>query len=185
MKRPSLGFSILLALGMLWAFIPRPVPAAPDATEEQVKAAFLYQIARYVEWPNSAFPRPDTPVTIAVLGSESLEIELRQLVKGRTAHDRPIVVQQLKSPGALSGIHVLFVGRDYRSRFGEIAKAQESGLLVVTDWENALSAGSMVNFILVDGRVRFEIALDTTLRSGLKPSSRLLAVAQQVHSRGL
>jgi uncharacterized protein DUF4154 len=185
MSRPSRKFSILFALVMLWAFLPRLAHSAPDATEEQVKAAFLYQIARYVEWPGSAFPRPDTPVTIAVLGSESLEIELRQLVKGRTAHDRPIVVQQVKSPGSLSGAHVLFVGRDYRSRFGEVAKAQEPGLLFVTDWENALSAGSMVNFIIVDGRVRFEIALDTTLRSGLKPSSRLLAVAQHVHSRGL
>lgn len=150
--------------------------------EYRVKAAFLYQIAGYVEWPKKAFPRPDTPVTIGVIGAEPLAEELSRIVPGRTAGNRPIAVRRLKAPASLDGVHVLFVGHERRSQIaGLAAKAREGAILLVTESEGALAEGGMVNFVVVDGRVRFEVALESVRSSGLALSSRLLAVAQQVH----
>ncbi|MGQ0751272.1 MAG: YfiR family protein [Betaproteobacteria bacterium] len=182
---PRLANLQRLLLVAVLCILGGPARSAPDVTAEEVKAAFLYQIARYVEWPSGAFPRADTPVTIAVLGAEPLAAELSRVVMGRTAHDRPIVVQRLKDFGSLTGMHMVFIGRDHRAHLPELApRARERGVLVVTEWESALSTGGMVNFVIVGGRVRFEVALDTTLRSGIKLSSRLLSVAQQVHLGG-
>lgn len=174
----------LLLVAVLWSSAPGAVAQVPaDVTAEEVKAAFVYQIARYVEWPGNAFPRPATPLTITVAGADALASELSRIVKGRTLHDRPIVVQRLKDASALAGTHLLFVGQDQRARLAELAPAaRKSGILIVSEWESALSAGAMVNFVMVEGRIRFQVALDAVQRSGLKMSSRLLAVAQQVYS---
>ncbi|MGQ0752845.1 MAG: YfiR family protein [Betaproteobacteria bacterium] len=151
--------------------------------EYRVKAAFLYQIAGYVEWPGHAFPRRDTPVTIGVLGAEPLAKELSRIAPGRTIGNRRIAVRRLTERASLEGVQVLFIGRDRRSQIADLAqKASERAALVVTESEGALAEGSMVNFVLVDGRVRFEVGLDAARRSGLTLSSRLLAVAEHVHS---
>lgn len=160
-------------------------PAAEDGAtlEHRVKAAFLYKIAGYVEWPAGASPKADTPFTIGVLGAEALAAELSRTVQGRTAHNRPITVAQVKPGGPLEGLHVLFVGREQRNRLKDVvAKTRPHPVLVVTEWDGALAEGGMVNFVLVDGRVRFEVALEAARRAGLTLSSRLLAVAQQVYS---
>lgn len=163
--------------------------SAADAAESdvsieyRVKAAFVYQIAGYVEWPDTAFPRRDTPVTIAVLGAEALAEELTRIVPGRRINNRPIAVRRLQDGASLDGVHILFVGHERRSQIANLAqKAREHGVLLVTESEGVLAEGSMVNFIVVEGRVRFEVGLDAARRSGLKLSSRLLAVAQQVYS---
>jgi hypothetical protein len=92
-------------------------------------------------------------------------------------------VTQVKPGGSLEGLHVLFVGREQRNRLKDIvAKTRPHPVLVVTEWDGALAEGGMVNFVLVDGRVRFEVALEAARRAGLTLSSRLLAVAQQVYS---
>jgi hypothetical protein len=173
----------LLLVAALWSLVPGAMAQGPaDVTAEEVKAAFLYQIARYVEWPGSAFPRPDTPLVITVVGAESLADELSRIVSGRMLHGRRVVVQRLKDVSALTGAHLLFIGHEQKARLAEVAPKSRQGILIVTEWESALTAGAMVNFVMVEGRVRFQVALDTVMRSGLTMSSRLLAVAQQVYS---
>jgi hypothetical protein len=153
----------------------------PESLELRVKAAFLYKFAGYVEWPSKAFARPETPVTIGVIGAESLAVELAQAVTGRTVNDRPVAVRRLKAGESLAGIHVLFVGRAENARLDQLAQsAQPRSILTVSESDGALARGSVINFVLSGGRVRFEIALDSAEKSGLKLSSRLLAVAQQV-----
>ncbi|HET9404824.1 MAG TPA: YfiR family protein [Burkholderiales bacterium] len=159
--------------------------AADDAAtlEHRIKAAYLYQFAGYVEWPPDSFAQPDTPVTIAVLGAESLAAELNQVVTGRTVGGRTVVVKRVKAGEPLAGVHILFIGRAERARLVPLAQASQSrAILTVTESDGALAQGSMINFVLVDRRVRFEVALDPVEKSGLKLSSRLLAVAQQVRT---
>lgn len=162
--------------------------AQPDAgnettLEHRVKAAFLYKIAGYVEWPGNVFPKNDTPLTIGVMGAELLATELTRAVKGRSAHNRPITVKSLKPRDSLDGMHVLFVGREQQNHIKDLVPgALRRSMLVVTEWEGALTQGSMVNFIIVDGRVRFEVSIDAARAAELKFSSRLLAVAQHVES---
>jgi hypothetical protein len=156
---------------------------AEDATalEYRVKAAFLYRFAGYVNWPPAAFVRPDTPVTIAVIGAEALVAELEKAVIGRTVSDRVVAVKRYQPGDSLTGVHVLFVGKSDAPRLTQLIKAaQASSILTVTEFEGALRHGSVINFIIAEQRVRFEISLDSAEKSGLKMSSRLLAVAQNV-----
>jgi hypothetical protein len=152
-----------------------------ESLETRVKAAFLYKFAGYVEWPSKSFARPETPVTIGVIGAESLAAELTQAVTGRTVNDRAVAVKRLKAGESLAGVHVLFIGRSENARLDQLTQsAQPRSILTVSESDGALARGSVINFVLTEGRVRFEIALDSAEKSGLKLSSRLLAVAQQV-----
>jgi hypothetical protein len=178
------GLKVLAVAAMLacWSW---PAAAADDARalEERVKAAYLYRFAEYVEWPESTFARRDAPVTIGVLGSETLADELAQAVVGRTVNDRPVAVKRLKPGEPLTGVHVLFIGKAESARLNQLAQgAQPRSILTVTESDGALARGSVINFVVADRRVRFEISLESAEKSKLKLSSRLLAVAQQVRT---
>ena len=171
----------LVACAALWP--ATGVRAQEDASglEQRVKAAFLYKFAGYVDWPANAFARPDTPLTIAVMGAEPVANELAQAVAGRKHNDRPIVVKRLKPGEPLDGVHIVFAGKSESSNLKQLAQAAQSrSALLVTEAEGALAQGSVINFVVTDRKVRFDIALDSAEKSGLRLSSRLLAVAQQV-----
>ncbi len=164
------------------------VQAADDANtlEYRVKAEFLHRFAGYVEWPQASFSRSDTPITIAVAGAEPVAADLTQAVSSRTVNGRTVEVKRLKAGESLAGVHILFVGKTEYPRLGLVLQntTQPRPILVVTESEGALAQGSMINFLVADRRVRFEIALDTAEKNGLKLSSRLLAVAQDVRTEG-
>jgi len=187
-RLPRLAAWLLLYaafLAFLSGWTRADAQAAEDAEtlEQRVKAAYLYKFAGYVEWPAKSFARPETPVVIGVMGDEPLATELTQAVTGRTVNDRLVTVKRLKAGDSLAGIHVLFVGKAESTRLNQLAQsAQPRSILTVTESDGALAHGSVINFVLTDGRVRFEIALDSAEKSGLKLSSRLLAVAQQVRT---
>ena len=165
---------------MAWA-APALAAEDPSALEQRVKAAFLYQFASYVEWPSQAFAQADSPVTIAVMSAETLAAELKQLVTGRNVGGRPVVVKQVRPGDSLAGVHILFISGAEIGRLPQLAQAPKPRpMLTVTESDGALGQGSMINFIIVDRRVRFEVGLDSAEKSGLRLSSRLLAVAQQV-----
>jgi YfiR/HmsC-like len=149
--------------------------------EYQVKAAFLYKFAGYIQWPDKAAGPPDAPFTFGVLGADALADELAQLVEGRTLNGRTVAVQKLKPGASLDGVQVLFVGKGDATSIGGLRQwVKQRPVLVVTEFEGALERGSMINFVLAERRVRFEIALEPAEKSGLRMSSRLLAVAQKV-----
>src|SRR5258706_15391389 len=111
------------------------------------------------------------------MGAERLAAELSQVVTGRTVGGRALAVKRVRPGESLAGVHILFVGKGENSQLGQLAQgAKPRPILTVTESEGALGQGSMINFVLVDRRVRFEIALDSAEKSGLKLSSRLLAV---------
>lgn len=172
----------LLALALLAAGGARG-EERPRDLERQVKAAFLYKFAGYVEWPEAAFPASDTPVTIGVLNDEPMEEALPKIVAGRTSSGRKVVVVRLKSGEPIPAVHLLFIGvsEDARLR-ADIKAAAGRPILVVTEQDGALARGSMINFVLNRGRVRFEIARNAVEPTGLTLSSRLLSVAKTVTS---
>lgn len=166
------------ALGL--GALPGSARSAVLPIEHRIKAAFLYKFAGYADWPPGAFAGPDAPLTIAVAGYPRLSRELARLVVGRTSHGRTVTVARA-DPADLSSVHVLFVARQEADRLQEYLDAIASRpVLVVTEWEGALAQGSMINFVVADGRVRFEISLGEVERSGLTLSSRLLSVAHAV-----
>ena len=158
-----------------------PAAQEADSIEQRVKATYLYKFAGYVEWPDASFATPDMPVTIAVMGDDRLATELDQAVAGRTVNGRRLAVRRLRAGESLPGIHILFIGRSESARLSQLVEtAQQHSVLTVTDSEGALDHGSIINFVLLDRHVRFEISLRSAEKSGLKLSSRLLAVATQV-----
>jgi len=151
------------------------------ALEPQIKAAFLYKFGGFVEWPAAAFARADTSFSIGVLGADGVASELERVVAGRTVQGRSVAVRKLKRGDSLAGLHLLFVGQSEAGRLGEIlAAAKRQPLLIVTETEDALTRGSMINFITVDDKVRFDVALPQAERGQLRISARLLAVARKV-----
>jgi hypothetical protein len=152
-----------------------------QADEYRVKAAFLYKFGSYVEWPDGVFARADSPVAIGVIGADALAEDLAQVVAGRSVNGRPVSVRRLRAGDSLAGLQVLFIGREHGGRLAEIlASARGRPLLTVTESEQALELGSVINFVVVDDKVRFDVALVPADLGSLKISARLLAVARKV-----
>jgi hypothetical protein len=155
---------------------------AAQVVQERVKAAFLYKFASYVEWPPAAFANADSPIVIGVAGADGLSKELQQAVGGRQVAGRPLQVRQLGADGAATDCcHILFVGgASQPARTAELlAGAKERPVLTVTDSKNHPS-DSVINFLVMDSRVRFDISRDAAERKGLQLRSQLLGVARQV-----
>ncbi len=172
------ALSIAIAAG---AAGPCAAQSDTQAAEYRVKAAFLYKFGGYVEWPERAFTRPDSPIAIGVIGADTLAGELAQIVAGRTINGRPVTVRKLRRGDAVAGLHVLFVGRSDSSRLADIlAAAKGQPLLTVTETEEAFESGSMINFVVVEDKVRFDVAPPPAEPGNLRISARLLAVARKV-----
>ena len=149
-----------------------------------MKAAFLFKFLSYTEFPATAFADPTAPVVIGLIGADALAAELGRIVAGRTAQSRPILVKVLGDADGATAVHLLFVGGKDRARARSRIKAAQPGpLLVVSEAQGELLQGSVINFRVVDGRVRFDVSLEAAEKNSLKLSSRLLSVANHVHQR--
>jgi hypothetical protein len=169
---------LLLALfawrgGLAWA--------DSGTVERQIKAAYLYKFGSYVDWPPAAFDNPASPLIIGIIGADALADELAQMVPGRTINGRSVSVRKLRPEDSLAGLNMLFIGRDSNGRLAEVlAAARGQPLLTVTESSEALAAGSMINFVIVDAKVRFEAAPKAAGQGSLSISARLLAAAYRV-----
>lgn len=171
----------LLLAGLLlcasWAVAQGP--ERPD--EYRVKAAYLYRFCEYVEWPEAVFADAASPLVIGILGDGRIAENLAEIVAGRQVSGRAIDVRRLRAGDSIKGVHVLFITRSQdRNLAAVLAEARLQSTLTITEWEEFDPAGSIINFIVVDDRVRFDIALEPAKRSNLRISSRLLNVARNV-----
>jgi len=148
--------------------------------ERRVKAAFLYKFLGYTDFPAGAFADAAAPLTIGVIGADGLAVELARVVAGRTVNGRTIEVRELRESDAGARVHLLFVGGTDPQRVARIVHQATGAMLVVTECDNGLQIGSVINFRIVDERVRFDVALDAAEKNGIKLSSRLLTVANRV-----
>lgn len=149
--------------------------------EASVKAAYLYKFIGYVEWPAGAFAQPGAPIVIGVAGSEAVHAQLQLLLPGRSIQGRPLVARRLAPGEPIEGLHVLFVGRDASGfRSGWLDSLAGRPVLIVTETPEGLARGSALNFVVIDGKVRFEASVPAAERASLKLSARLLAVAERV-----
>ena len=157
--------------------------AESDTTiaEYRIKAAFLFKFVGFIDWPPATFDRADAPFTIGVLGGAALGHELEQIVAGRQVNGHAVHVRVLGRGDSPTGLQVLFVGRGEATRLNALAASGDGQpVLVVSESDGALALGSAINFVVVDDKVRFDVALHSINRAGLKISARLLAVARVV-----
>ncbi len=177
------------ALLLLAPLLPPLLLSAPAAAGEadpsrvaaQVKAAYIYRFAEYIEWPPAAFADDAAPLTIAVVDADQVAAELNQLRQTRQIKGRGVAVRTLRAGESTGGIQVLYVGAQDGERLKRtLDAAATQGVLAITDGDGTLAAGSAISFVPVDSRIRFDVSLAHAERSGLKISARLLAVAHKI-----
>jgi hypothetical protein len=152
-----------------------------QAPEPRVKAAFLFKFLSYVEWPSGTFGSATEPFAIGVMDADTLADELTTIVAGRNVDGRPVVVRRLRGGDPTQGLNVVFIGSALSGKLPEVLSAMKGRpTLAVTESEGALELGSMINFVIVDGKIRFDVALQPAAAGSLKISSRLLTVARRV-----
>ncbi|HKW67293.1 MAG TPA: YfiR family protein [Terriglobales bacterium] len=179
MARRILIAACLLALAMTAA------AQSPRAPEYQVKAAFLYNFAKFVEWPSPAFPGSSAPFRICVLGRDPFGDVLTNVVQGKSISGHAILSMHLQSPAEARSCHVLFLSQsDPETLKQGLDRLRGLPILTVGESADFLALGGMINFVLEEDRVRFEINLEAAERHRLKLSSKLLAVARLVNVGG-
>ncbi|WP_162253045.1 YfiR family protein [Duganella sp. Root1480D1] len=169
---------------MLFAFSCLAVGSQQGGTtpvlERSVKAAFLYKFLGYMEFPAD----PGPTLVVGVLGAEDVAAELAQITNGRNVGNRSISVRKLGEGDTLTGLNLLFIGGDAALPEAAQRTAEKNGTVIVTERDGGLQNGSVINFRLVDERVRFEVSLPAAERCNVRLSSRLLSVAYYVQKGG-
>jgi hypothetical protein len=157
-------------------------PAAAQTAEEyQVKAAFLFNFAKFVQWPATSFKSPSDPIHICVLGENPFGTTLAELLAGKKIDDRPLMSSHFFEVREINGCHILFVSKSERKNLRNIlAAATAGGILTVGEWESFAADGGTIGFHLDQGKVRLEINLPAAERAQVKISSKLLSLAQIV-----
>ncbi len=160
--------------------------AAADAqdaliSETQIKAAFIYNFTKFIEWPKAAFPAKGNPIVIGILGETPLTAELGVIVAGRQVNGRPIAVTSVRTAEDLASVQVLFVSASEDAAFGEFAPALAgNALLTVGESPGFAAANGAIVFVRLNGKLRFEINLSAAERAGLKISGELQKLAAAV-----
>ena len=175
--RPSRLFGLLgTAL-----FLSAPcVTAANEEVELHIKAAYLLNFARFVEWPQVAADA-SAAVIIGVLGHDSMTTALEATVRGKTIHGRPIRIKQFPALDQIDRCDILFVPRsEARKLRSMLADLSGRPILTVGDASGFLGDGGIIEFQLIDDTLRFSINIGSADRSGLKISSELLRVAYSI-----
>jgi hypothetical protein len=149
-----------------------PVP------EEDAKAAFLYNFAKFVDWPDDAFAAANEPFLVGVVGDDAFAAVLDRVLHGKVVRDRPLAVRRIARPDDLAGCHVVFVGD---GRLPEVFQAVASRpILTVGQRDDFATKGGMIGFLVQDQKLRFEVNLDAAERANLRISSQLLKLATRV-----
>jgi hypothetical protein len=168
------------ALLLLLLAAPAATPAQPAAPEYDVKAAFLYNFTKFVDWPAGAFPDERSSLRICVLGDNPFGNALQAAVGDEIAGHRLTVVRS-ESISNPAGCHVLFISRSERERLARIlGEVRNAPVLTVADSPGFLEQGGAINFVLDRSKVRFEINREAAERAGLRISSKLLQLATRV-----
>lgn len=172
--------AVVLAMAGLAAQPASAQGSSFPALEQRVKVAFLYKFLGYTEFPANVFADAASPIVIGVVGDDDMAAELARIVAGRSVNNRPVTVRALRESELGGNLHLLFVAGSDCAKCTRIVKAAAGALLVVTECDSGLVPGSVINFRIVDERVRFDVALDVAERNNVKLSSRLLTVANRV-----
>jgi hypothetical protein len=170
--RPLLA--AMLAAKLLWGGFA----CAQDSgfSEYQVKAAFLYNFGKFVEWPTNEFASTNTPLVIGIYGENPFGNDLAEVIQDKYINGHPVITRDV-SLDELKTCQIVFISQSKQKNTTEILKALDgAGVLTVTENMPAQS-GIMINFILEDDRIRFEINNTAAEKVGLKLSSKLLILA--------
>ncbi len=165
---------LLLATPCTWAQRPKP-------GEFQVKAAYLYNFARFVEWPSESATDRDASFEICVLGADPFGPALDATLAGESIGGKGVMAKRISKPQDVDSCRVLFISSSEADHLKEVLAAlDKTRVLTVSDIPRFSERGGMIGFILEGNRVRFDVNLDSAQEAGLTLSSELLKVATNV-----
>jgi preprotein translocase subunit Sec61beta len=177
--RVSRAGVVTLAVGLAATLFSGSAPAEPAASEYEVKAAFLLNFARLVEWPKDAFSDAGSSFGVGLLGTASASEQIQQFLEGKSIGSHTVHAQQIESADEAAGFHMVFVGASSGAEVGEVAAAIGGGpVLLVGESEGFATSGGAINFFTEGNKIRFEINPRAAEAAGLRVSSRLLRVAK-------
>lgn len=179
-------FALFIVVVELLAGSVAPARGQSPPTEYEIKAAFLYNFAKFVEWPADAFSDSRAPIVVGIVGEDPFGSVLDGMVFGKTVNGRGLVVRRMSEGAELRSCHILFISSSHQKHLARILESLKgSGVLTVGEVDRFTESGGAIRFVLDENRVRFEINLDATGRARLKLSAKLLALARRVIADGL
>lgn len=169
------------AIAMLQCFLAPPLLDAQTASEYQVKAAYLYNFTKFVEWPARNFANSTAPIQLCILNDTSFGSELNQIVKGKVVAGHPVSVVPVQTPEQSRSCHILFINASQNVQARHIIEVlRHTSVLTVGESKGFVEDGGIINFVLQGDRVQFQVNHKAAKQAGLGISSRLLAVAKVV-----
>lgn len=178
------GFLGVLLMIVALTLATRAGPShSSEEDEYRVQAAFMFNFAKFVQWPESIFSSPTAPLILGILGRDPFGTNVSGLARS-TVQGRPLEVRQISEDSGAAGCHLLYVSRSEQARVGSILTALAGkSILTVSECPGFARAGGIVEFVIVNDTVRFKVNLEAARRHELKPSSQLLGVAVEVISK--
>jgi hypothetical protein len=172
-----------LALGLVSVAAGLSAARAQEAlpSEYEMKAAYLFNFTKFVEWPTNAFARTNSPLIIGVLGDDPFGSVLDTTIQSKQVNGHPFVVQRFKTPTDLKPCQVLFISDSQKKRWPKIQSTlgTNSVLTVSENWDHFTDDGGIVYFFTQDNKVCFDINDVAAKRAGLKISSKLLQLRKK------
>jgi hypothetical protein len=175
--------AVTLLAGLLALAAAQAVAQAPDV-ESAVKATYLYKFAPFVQWPADAFTFPSDPLVLCVVGTDAVAKLVDDAVKGQSVGGRAVTVVHVMRTAREARCHMLYVAGRGEAAVSALDGVKGSAVLTVTDSAREARARGIINFVIQDNRVRFEIDLDTASENKLMISSKLLSLAASVRQHG-
>ena len=149
------------------------------APEYQVKAAFLANFAKFVDWPPARIPAPGAPFVVAVLGADPFGPHLKEATAGKQIAGHPVELRAAANSREAAAAHVVFISESERGRLPAVIKdLQPAKVLTVGDSDGFAAAGVIINLYVEERRVRFEVNQAAASRAGLRLSAQILAIAR-------
>ena len=171
--RAPIALSAGLALALQLALVPQGHAGGPSL-EYAVKAAYLYKFAPFVAWPASAFTSPSSPFNLCVAGDDPFGAALDQAVNGQQVDGHPAVVHRLGRVESGSGCHILFVGGSHAQSVADILKGVRGEPVLTVADRGPASVGAVIQFVVKDNRVRFDIDPSAAAANHVAISSKLM-----------
>jgi hypothetical protein len=181
----STAVLLLLAFAASVLFCAMAAAQSDDQPGEyDVKAAFLFNFTKFVEWPENSFDDARTPIVIGIIGDDPFGDSLVEIIAGQKAQGRNIVIREQHFGEDLRHCHILFISTSERRRSAQIlASVHDASVLTVSDIDGFAEAGGAIQFVLQENRVRFVVNLDAAKNSKLRVSAKLLALARVINQK--
>lgn len=178
---PYLRFPRRLALGLLWLLAAATPVAAGEAEEYRVKAAMIYNMIRFMDWPEETLAAGDQKLSLCLAGSGPFATAVLDTLPGKQVKGKALTVRQLSPANDPSGCQVLVLSDlDPQASKALMAQTRTNGVLTIADSVGFAEAGGVVGFVLVEGKVRFEINQGAAQRHRIRISAQLLKLAKSV-----